>query len=176
MAGSLVCTGCTHLKRHRSDLLAEGAVLGHAQDVAGLENENANSNMAGGNEDQPAFLHPPPQQDALPAGSPRGYVRLAVMDTPNSPFVILVLSHVPQNPTFNGNANTTITFHVSLFQESAVLSAGSMGLKRIMGFTVRRSKSPLRTWVILLEMRLCIQLRTIKDNKVNSSKTTIFWA
>ncbi|KAJ7937955.1 hypothetical protein B0H13DRAFT_2226433 [Mycena leptocephala] len=39
--------------------------------------------MAGGNEDQPAFLHPPPQQDALPAGSPRGYVRLAVMDTPS---------------------------------------------------------------------------------------------
>ncbi|KAJ7826525.1 hypothetical protein B0H13DRAFT_1657484 [Mycena leptocephala] len=76
------CTGCTHLKRYRSDLLAEGAVLGHAQDVAGLENENADNvcNMAGGNEDQPAFLHPPPQQDAPPAGSPRGYVRLAVMD------------------------------------------------------------------------------------------------
>jgi hypothetical protein len=37
------CTGCTHLKRYRSDLLAEGAVLGHAQDVAGLENENADN-------------------------------------------------------------------------------------------------------------------------------------
>ncbi|KAF8146196.1 hypothetical protein K438DRAFT_1910755 [Mycena galopus ATCC 62051] len=36
--------------------------------------------MARGNEDQPAVLHPPPQQDAPPVGSPRGYVRLAVMD------------------------------------------------------------------------------------------------
>ncbi|KAJ7671731.1 hypothetical protein B0H17DRAFT_1162093 [Mycena rosella] len=58
------CAGCTHLKRYRSDLIAEGAILGHDQEVAGLGNEGINAQNV----------------DAPPAGSPRGYVRLAVMD------------------------------------------------------------------------------------------------
>jgi hypothetical protein len=33
------CVGCTHLKRYRSDLIAEGAIFGGGQDVAGEENE-----------------------------------------------------------------------------------------------------------------------------------------
>ncbi|KAJ7679827.1 hypothetical protein B0H17DRAFT_1138965 [Mycena rosella] len=75
------CAGCTHLKRYRSDLIAEGAILGHDQEVAGLGNEgiNAQNNNPDINGDELPF-QPPPQQDAPPAGSPRGYVRLAVMD------------------------------------------------------------------------------------------------
>ncbi|KAF7371760.1 hypothetical protein MVEN_00032600 [Mycena venus] len=63
------CTGCTHLKRYRSDLIAEGAVLGGDQDVAGLEDEggdevnNDNGNPAGG-------LALPPQQNASLQGAP----------------------------------------------------------------------------------------------------------
>ncbi|KAJ7807652.1 hypothetical protein B0H13DRAFT_2386304 [Mycena leptocephala] len=33
------CVGCTHLKRYRSDLIAEGAIFGGDQDVAGEETE-----------------------------------------------------------------------------------------------------------------------------------------
>ncbi|KAJ7447700.1 hypothetical protein FB451DRAFT_1147886 [Mycena latifolia] len=91
------CIGCTHLKRYRSDLIAEGAHLGNDQDVAGLENEgmhadnvrycsasNASShdalqNIPAEHGDQLPFQLPP-QQDAPPVGAPRGYVRLAVMD------------------------------------------------------------------------------------------------
>ncbi|KAJ7679922.1 hypothetical protein B0H17DRAFT_1206314 [Mycena rosella] len=75
------CAGCTHLKRYRSDLIAEGAILGHNQEVAGLGNKgiNAQNNNPDDNGDELPF-QPPPQQDAPPAGSPRGYVRLAVMD------------------------------------------------------------------------------------------------
>ncbi|KAJ6548952.1 hypothetical protein B0H19DRAFT_952690 [Mycena capillaripes] len=71
------CRGCTHLKRYRSDLTAEGVVLGGEQDVAGMddhapvndEDEHAGTGFA-----------PPPQQDAPLPGQPRGYVRMAVMD------------------------------------------------------------------------------------------------
>ncbi|KAJ7936710.1 hypothetical protein B0H13DRAFT_2261798 [Mycena leptocephala] len=75
------CTGCTHLKRYRPDLIAEGAVLGDDQEVAGLENEGRNdqNNIPAGNGDQLPFQLPP-QQEAPPEGSPRGYVLLVATD------------------------------------------------------------------------------------------------
>ncbi|KAJ6450131.1 hypothetical protein C8R47DRAFT_1204725 [Mycena vitilis] len=69
------CTDCTHLKRYRSDLIAEGAILGGDQDVAGME---PNAEAADANNEP--VLVPPPQQDSPPPGQPRGYVRMAVMD------------------------------------------------------------------------------------------------
>ncbi|KAJ6537067.1 hypothetical protein B0H19DRAFT_1038508 [Mycena capillaripes] len=76
------CTGCTHVKRYRSDLIAEGAVLGGDQNVAGVEENEDDAEMDNttGNDAQVLPFAPPPQQDAPPPGQPRGYVRLAVMD------------------------------------------------------------------------------------------------
>ncbi|KAJ7802719.1 hypothetical protein B0H13DRAFT_1931716 [Mycena leptocephala] len=73
------CVGCTHLKR--SDLISEGAIFGSDQDVAGEENEeNAAAINTDGNDVQIPVVQSPPQQDTLPPGQPRGYVRMAVMD------------------------------------------------------------------------------------------------
>jgi hypothetical protein len=35
------CVGCSHLKRSRSDLIAEGTIFGGDRDVAGEEKEDA---------------------------------------------------------------------------------------------------------------------------------------
>jgi hypothetical protein len=35
------CKGCTHLKRYRSDLIAEGVVLGGDQDITRIEDNPA---------------------------------------------------------------------------------------------------------------------------------------
>ncbi|CAK5278146.1 unnamed protein product [Mycena citricolor] len=84
------CTECTHLKRYRSDLVKEGVILEDAsaqasRGVAGLEDEE--EELALGldgvqSSDDPALdqLASPIQQGSPPEGSPRGYVRLAVMD------------------------------------------------------------------------------------------------
>ncbi|KAJ7245525.1 hypothetical protein C8J57DRAFT_1524243 [Mycena rebaudengoi] len=73
------CTDCTHVKRYRSDLLAEGAVFGSNIDVIGVENhDDEDLNDAPQNE-MPA-LEVPEQQVSPPVGAPWGYVRLAVMD------------------------------------------------------------------------------------------------
>ncbi|KAJ6529563.1 hypothetical protein DFH09DRAFT_934714 [Mycena vulgaris] len=71
------CTDCTHVKRFRSDLVQEGAILGgDATAVAGLDAIPADPEA---NEGQilPDIL---PQQEAPPDGSPRGHARLGVMD------------------------------------------------------------------------------------------------
>ncbi|KAJ6602493.1 hypothetical protein DFH09DRAFT_1068893 [Mycena vulgaris] len=65
------CMDCIHLKRYKSDLLAEGAVLGGGVDVAGFNPEatiNINEATA---EEAPAFQFPE-QQDAPPQGFLRG--------------------------------------------------------------------------------------------------------
>ncbi|KAJ6613065.1 hypothetical protein B0H10DRAFT_1806149 [Mycena sp. CBHHK59/15] len=76
------CTECTHVKRYQSDLLDEGAVLGNDVDVAGvtadMNDENNAGNIAAGDPGIPILQ--PQQQNAPPMGTPRGYVRMAVMD------------------------------------------------------------------------------------------------
>ncbi|KAJ7871932.1 hypothetical protein B0H13DRAFT_2554153 [Mycena leptocephala] len=75
------CTDCTHLKRYRSDLLANGVSLGDR--VEGVADDPSEPNLQNvplpqdGEMDLPAQ---PKQQDSPPANGPRGYVRLAVMD------------------------------------------------------------------------------------------------
>jgi hypothetical protein len=93
------CTDCTHLKRYRSDLLANGVSLGDR--VEGVADDPSEPNL----QVKPCFLiqiapsnqvlyqnvplpqdgemdlpAQPKQQDSPPANGPRGYVRLAVMD------------------------------------------------------------------------------------------------
>ncbi|KAF7292627.1 hypothetical protein MIND_01160600 [Mycena indigotica] len=70
---------CTHIKRYRSDL-PETLVDGQSTDVAGLINLELDANNA--NPDTlPANLPDEvSNQNAPPAGEPRGYVRMMVMD------------------------------------------------------------------------------------------------
>ncbi|KAF7328229.1 hypothetical protein MVEN_02562700 [Mycena venus] len=79
------CTGCTRVKRYHSDLIGEGVVLGSNTEVA-----NTSGAEAAGDQIQtdlgdlaplPANLPDSlPQLEAPPVGSPRGYIRMAVMD------------------------------------------------------------------------------------------------
>ncbi|KAJ7065102.1 hypothetical protein B0H15DRAFT_926043 [Mycena belliarum] len=80
------CQNCTHVKRFRSDLIDEGAVLGGNTEVADSSEAEAIPNptdtdapppIQGLPRDIPAAL---PQLAAPPAGSPRGYIRMAVTD------------------------------------------------------------------------------------------------
>ncbi|KAF7372702.1 hypothetical protein MVEN_00133600 [Mycena venus] len=78
------CIDCTHVKRYKSDLVREGAVFGGDTDVAGSEPGLVDEADTTGAEE--ALPLPPnlpevlPQQQQPPDGSPRGYVRMAVMD------------------------------------------------------------------------------------------------
>ncbi|KAJ7722911.1 hypothetical protein B0H14DRAFT_3623551, partial [Mycena olivaceomarginata] len=76
------CVECTHIKRYRSDLINEGVVLGaDLDDVAGIAasaNDNNAPELAA--DDAVDQLGSPHQQAAPQAGTPRGYIRLAVMD------------------------------------------------------------------------------------------------
>ncbi|KAJ7790408.1 hypothetical protein B0H13DRAFT_2394584 [Mycena leptocephala] len=77
------CMDCTYVKRYRSDLVREGAVLAGDTDVAGSESGPGEAIDPGVMEEQPLPANLPavlPQQPAPPDGSPRGYTRLAVMD------------------------------------------------------------------------------------------------
>ncbi|KAF7355375.1 hypothetical protein MSAN_01454100 [Mycena sanguinolenta] len=77
------CTECTHVKRYRSDLIQEGAVLGSNTGVASLTDPEAVGDQTDAANPEPLPANLPeflPQLQAPPAGEPRGYVRLAVMD------------------------------------------------------------------------------------------------
>ncbi|KAF9018709.1 hypothetical protein BDZ89DRAFT_959836, partial [Hymenopellis radicata] len=70
------CMDCTHRKRYKEDLIAEGAQLGDA--MAGDEEEDTPNLLA-------AYAAQLGRAAAAPpAGEPRGYVRLAVMDGKNT--------------------------------------------------------------------------------------------
>ncbi|KAJ7470610.1 hypothetical protein FB451DRAFT_1254290 [Mycena latifolia] len=74
---------CTHVKRYRSDLEGEGAILAGDADVAGSEAAPAEPIDPAVVQEQPLPALMPQllaQQEAPPEGSPRGYTRLAVMD------------------------------------------------------------------------------------------------
>ncbi|KAH9932374.1 uncharacterized protein B0H18DRAFT_929208 [Fomitopsis serialis] len=82
------CTGCTHRKRYRADLVQEGAMFHEIDAVAGIQRadlelaavDNANAEIRPIPVGIPIR---PPAQDAPAPGEPRGYVRMAVMDGKN---------------------------------------------------------------------------------------------
>ncbi|KAJ7735904.1 hypothetical protein B0H16DRAFT_1764534 [Mycena metata] len=79
------CMDCTHVKRYKSDLVREGAVLGGAGDgqIADSEAGPAAQIDPALLEQQPLPANLPPtlaQQETPPDESPRGHIRLAVMD------------------------------------------------------------------------------------------------
>ncbi|KAJ6619373.1 hypothetical protein B0H10DRAFT_1755541, partial [Mycena sp. CBHHK59/15] len=88
---------CTHIKRYRSDLVREGAVLGADINVAGItapldvdevckcfssirDTDSVFQNPVPPHDPALGQLPTPQQQDAPAEGTPRGYIRLAVMD------------------------------------------------------------------------------------------------
>ncbi|KAJ7232713.1 hypothetical protein C8J57DRAFT_1532925 [Mycena rebaudengoi] len=77
------CVSCTHVKRYRSDLIQEGAVLGTGTTVSegAATPDDSNIDAAEVPQGLPANMQAVlPQQEAPQLGSPRGYIRMAVMD------------------------------------------------------------------------------------------------
>ncbi|TEB19736.1 hypothetical protein FA13DRAFT_1758075 [Coprinellus micaceus] len=79
--GAHACMDCTHRKRYRSDLVEEGLDLA-GSGVGVVEVDQAGDNLAIPLNDAPAenLLERPVQHNSPPQDTPRGYVRLAVMD------------------------------------------------------------------------------------------------
>ncbi|KAJ7778448.1 hypothetical protein B0H16DRAFT_1300737 [Mycena metata] len=70
------CMDCTHVKRYKSDLVREGAILAGDAEIVGSE-----AGPADGQQPLPANLPPALAQQEAPAdGAPKGHIRLAVMD------------------------------------------------------------------------------------------------
>ncbi|THU76312.1 hypothetical protein K435DRAFT_813519 [Dendrothele bispora CBS 962.96] len=79
------CTECTHRKRYLSDLVEEGAQLdnqvGALAEIPPVENNDELTAGEPQNHNIPAALQNLPRQmETPPDGTPRGYVRMAVMD------------------------------------------------------------------------------------------------
>jgi hypothetical protein len=76
------CMDCTHKKRYREDLIAEGVDLNGVQEGMAEVEPNGQGQAAGNmEEDLPLNMpHRPLQQPMPPEGTPCGYVRMAVMD------------------------------------------------------------------------------------------------
>ncbi|KAK7034406.1 hypothetical protein R3P38DRAFT_3185266 [Favolaschia claudopus] len=115
------CTSCTHLKRYRSDLVAEGAGFGEAQDVAGMEGVNESIDNAPSLDD--TSFNPPPQQDAPLPGEPRGYVRLAVMDGKTIPHQKCALDQC-EGPLVNYKNGRFCEAHLNLQNVCGIVPCG----------------------------------------------------
>ncbi|KAJ7642553.1 hypothetical protein B0H17DRAFT_1163931 [Mycena rosella] len=75
------CMNCTHVKRYCSDLVREGAILGGNTSVANTTEPEADVDPAPMEQGLPGNMPDTlPQLEAPATGSPRGYVRMAVMD------------------------------------------------------------------------------------------------
>ncbi|KAK7021478.1 hypothetical protein R3P38DRAFT_3317752 [Favolaschia claudopus] len=79
------CKDCTHLKRFRSDLIAEGAVFGASHELTDTVNADEAPDLDPAADPAVAQLPLPQQQPAPAEGQPRGYIRMAVMDGKNIP-------------------------------------------------------------------------------------------
>ncbi|KAI0698487.1 hypothetical protein BC835DRAFT_1228951, partial [Cytidiella melzeri] len=103
LPGSLThgCKDCTHQKRYRADLVAEGAPLdaGHAVEVAGIPGAIAQDGAANPMPDNMPHLPAPLQQEPPPNGD-RGMVRMAVMNGKTIGHRICALTDC-QNPLVN---------------------------------------------------------------------------
>ncbi|KAF8212682.1 hypothetical protein K438DRAFT_1565793, partial [Mycena galopus ATCC 62051] len=117
------CMGCTHLKRYRADLIAEGAVLGGDQDVAGVE---GHAPIVGSRatllNNIPAFP-PPAQQDRPAAGEPRGYARLAVTDGKNMSHRVQMCTEC-EGPLVNYKDGRFCATHLNLRSVCGIVPCG----------------------------------------------------
>ncbi|KAF7342664.1 hypothetical protein MSAN_02023800 [Mycena sanguinolenta] len=114
------CTECTHLKRFRSDLIAEGAVFGREYEVVGIANEPVLPDI---NDPVAAQLGTPQQQELPPDGLPRGYIRLAVMDGKNIPHQKCALQ-ICERPLVNYRDGRFCEVHLELAEKCGIVSCG----------------------------------------------------
>ncbi|KAJ6477754.1 hypothetical protein C8R45DRAFT_833555 [Mycena sanguinolenta] len=112
------CTECTHIKRFRSDLVAEGAMFGQDSEVAGIARDRHHIN-----DPVAAQLEAPQQHDSPPDGLPRGYIRLAVMDGKNIPHQKCAL-HVCERPLVNYRNGRFCEVHLELAEKCGIVSCG----------------------------------------------------
>ncbi|KAJ7110994.1 hypothetical protein C8R44DRAFT_833366 [Mycena epipterygia] len=115
------CIQCTHVKRYRSDLIQEGAILGGNAEVADMTEPEA---VGEGDTPVPANLpdnHP--QLEAPLLGSPRGYVRLAVMDGKTIKHRKCALDEC-QEPLYNYKNGRFCETHLELRNTCGIIPCG----------------------------------------------------
>ncbi|KAJ7432743.1 hypothetical protein FB451DRAFT_1345238 [Mycena latifolia] len=114
------CMNCTHVKRYRSDLIREGAVLGGTTEVANTTEPEAEPDPQGlpGN-----LADTLPQLEAPPAGSPRGYVRMAVTDLKTIRHRKCALDEC-QNPLSNYKNGRFCETHLNLRDKCGIIPCG----------------------------------------------------
>ncbi|KAJ6484160.1 hypothetical protein C8R45DRAFT_1214970 [Mycena sanguinolenta] len=116
------CIDCTHLKRYRADLIAQGVEFGGEQDVAGLEdNAQPTDNIDGNPEGVP--FPPPPQHDAPLPGEPRGYVRMVVMDGKTIQHQKCALDEC-ERPLVNYKNGRFCEVHLNLQEKCGIIPCG----------------------------------------------------
>ncbi|KAJ7859830.1 hypothetical protein B0H14DRAFT_3863971 [Mycena olivaceomarginata] len=119
------CVECTHIKRYRSDLINEGVVLGaDLDDVAGIAasaNDNNAPELAA--DDGVDQLGSPQQQAAPQAGTPRGYIRLAVMDGKTIQHRKCAL-HLCEGPLVNYKNGRFCQVHLDLVNLCGIIHCG----------------------------------------------------
>ncbi|KAJ7873631.1 hypothetical protein B0H14DRAFT_3083488 [Mycena olivaceomarginata] len=119
------CVDCTHIKRYCSDLVNEGILLGtDLEDVAGMAasatDDNAPELAADDVVDQ---LGLPQQQAAPQAGTPRRYIRLAVMDGKTIQHRKCAL-HLCEGPLVNYKNGRFCQVHLDLADLCGIIPCG----------------------------------------------------
>ncbi|KAJ7675228.1 hypothetical protein B0H17DRAFT_1240553, partial [Mycena rosella] len=120
------CMNCTHVKRYRSDLVQEGAVLGGNTAVANTTEPEAEPDPTNEPLEQGLPANIPdilPQLEAPAAGSPRGYVRMAVMDLKTIRHRKCALDDC-QNPLYNYKNGRFCETHLDLKEICGIVSCG----------------------------------------------------
>ncbi|KAK7059935.1 hypothetical protein R3P38DRAFT_2598194 [Favolaschia claudopus] len=115
------CTDCTHLKRFRSDLVAEGAVFGASHQLTDTVNTDEAPDLDPAADPAVAQLPLPQQQQPPVEGQPRGYVRMAVMDGKNIPHRKCTLD-VCEGPLVNYRDGRFCAIHMPLTNRCGILS------------------------------------------------------
>ncbi|KAF7342706.1 hypothetical protein MSAN_02028500 [Mycena sanguinolenta] len=115
------CMDCTHLKRYRADLIAQGVEFGGDQDVAEMDDNTQPTENNGGNLD--GVFAPPPQQDAPLPGGPRGYVRMVVMDGKTIPHEKCALDEC-ERPLVNYKNGRFCEVHLNLQEKCGIIPCG----------------------------------------------------
>ncbi|KAJ6572373.1 hypothetical protein DFH09DRAFT_982152 [Mycena vulgaris] len=111
------CVDCTHLKRHRPDLIYEGVLLGAELDVAGMPvNEGNVAEVV-----SPNYLLRNSMKHQTQ--EPRGYARLAVMDGKNIPHRKCALD-MCEGPLVNYKDGRFCATHINLRDVCGIIPYG----------------------------------------------------
>ncbi|KAJ7664770.1 hypothetical protein B0H17DRAFT_951958 [Mycena rosella] len=120
------CMNCTHVKRYRSDLVREGAILGGNTSVANTTEPEADVDPAPMEQGLPGNMPDTlPQLEAPATGSPRGYVRMAVMNLKTIRHKKCALDEC-QNPLYNYKNGRFCETHLDLRNTCGIVPCGRL--------------------------------------------------